>query len=300
MPTNDPRQSKSQKRDEAREKARLMRIEQERKAKRTRIAIIVFASVVVVALGTAVGFILKSNADKAEQYSSVAFGGGGADVVAPTDATAPSSANGGVFIPISKAGVGKAGEGDTTLSIYFDLQCPVCANFDAVNSADLDALAKEDGITIKYFPISFLDSMSNGTFYSTRATNAASIVADKDAEHFSPFITALYAQQPAEHSDGLTDEQIATIATGVGVPADVADTFTDTVDGTYKVQGSDEERSGTWRTFAPWIDSNTAAFGELFPKGGTPTILIDDKAFTGNWQNPGELKKAVEAAAAAK
>jgi protein-disulfide isomerase len=300
MPTNDPRVSKNQKRDDAREKARLMRIEQERKAKRTRIIIIAFAAVIVIALGTAVGFILKSNAEKAETYASVVYGGGGGDVVAPTDPKAPSTAD-GAFIPVSKAGVGEAGAGDTTLSIYFDLQCPVCATFDAINGADLDALAATDGITVKYFPVSFLDEMSNGTYYSSRATNALATVADQDPEHFSPFLQALYAQQPAEHTDGLTDATIAEIATGVGVPAAVSDTFTDTVDGTYKVEGSDEEKSGTWRTFSPWATSNTAAMGERFDgKIGTPTILIDDEKFAGNWQAPGELKKAVEAAAAAK
>lgn len=301
MPTNDPKPSKNQRRDDAREKARLLRIEQERKAKRTRLAVIAFGAVIVVALAGVVGFIVKTNNDKAEQYSSVAYGGGGDDVVPPkvTDVAAPSTAT-GAFIPVSKAGTGAAGEGDTTVSLYFDTQCPVCAQFDAINGADLDALAKEDGITVKYFPVSFLDRLSSGTFYSTRAANAASIVADKDPEHFTPFLTALYTDQPAENSDGLTDEEIAAIATRVGVPATVSDTFTDTVSGAYKVTGSDAERSGTWRTFAPWIAANTQEMADVLgaDKVSTPTILIDDKEFTGSWQNPGELKAAVEAAAA--
>ncbi|MDM7830487.1 DsbA family protein [Cellulomonas edaphi] len=299
MPTNDPRPSKNQRRDEAREKARLMRIEQERKAKRTRLLVIAFGVVVVLALGTAVAFILKSNADKADQYGQVAYGGGADNVVPPTDPEAPSTAD-GAFIPVSKAGVGTAGDGDTTLSVYFDLQCPVCQQFDAVNGADLDALAAEDGITVKYFPVQFLDSMSNGTYYSSRAANAASIVADKDPEHFTAFLTALYSNQPAENTDGLPDPDIAAIATEAGVPTAVSDTFTDTVDGTYKVNGSDEEKSGTWRTFSPWITSNTATMQSVIGKVSTPTILIDDKAYEGSWQTPGELKTAVEAAAAAK
>ncbi|RHA44593.1 DsbA family protein, partial [Cellulomonas rhizosphaerae] len=210
MPTNDPKLTKNQRRDDAREKARLLRIEQERKAKRTRIAVIAFGAVIVVALAGVVGFIVKTNNDKAEQYSSVAYGGGGDDVVPPkvADVAAPSTATGS-HIPVSKAGTGVAGDGDTTVSLYFDTQCPVCAQFDSINGADLDALAKEDGITVKYFPVSFLDRLSSGTFYSSRAANAASIVADKDPEHFTPFLTALYTDQPAENSDGLPDEKIA-------------------------------------------------------------------------------------------
>jgi len=297
MPTNDPKPSKNQRRDEAREKARQLRIAQERKAKRTRIAVIVVGAVALVALGLVVAFIVKQNSDKAEQYANVAYGGGGSDVVAPAtaDVTAPSTADGN-FIPVSKDGVGKAAAGGTTVSLYFDLQCPVCAQFDSINGADLDALSKEDGITVQYFPVSFLDSASNGTHYSNRAANAASIVADKDSANLIPFITKLYEQQPAENTDGLTDEKIAEIATEAGVPTSVSDTFTDTVDGTYKVQGSDTEKKGTWRTFAPWIAANTDAWGTKFPKGGTPTVLIGDTQFE-NWSTPGALKTAVEAAA---
>ncbi|MBD8059456.1 thioredoxin domain-containing protein [Cellulomonas sp. JH27-2] len=297
MPTNDPKPSKNQRRDEAREKARQLRIAQERKAKRTRIAVIVVGAVALVALGLVVAFIMKQNSDKAEQYANVAYGGGGSDVVAPAtaDVTAPSTADGN-FIPVSKDGVGKAAAGGSaTLSIYFDLQCPICAQFDSINGADLDALAKEDGITVKYFPVSFLDSASNGTHYSNRAANAASIVADKDPEHFSPFITKLYEQQPAENTDGLTDEKIAEIATEAGVPSSVSDTFTDTVDGTYKVEGSDAEKKGTWRTFAPWIAANTGLTDKI-DKFGTPYVLINDTKFE-NWSTPGALKTAVEAAA---
>ncbi|RHA41977.1 disulfide bond formation protein DsbA, partial [Cellulomonas rhizosphaerae] len=93
------------------------------------------------------------------------------------------------------------------------------------------------------------------------------------------------------------------IATSVGVPTTVSDTFTDTVSGTYKVTGSDAEKTGTWRTFTPWIAANTEEMATVLggqDKVSTPTILVDDKPFAGNWQNPGELKKAVEAAAAAK
>jgi len=301
MPTNDPKPSKNQRRDEAREKARLLRIEQERKAKRTRIAVIAFGAVIVVALAGVVGFIVKSNNDKAQQYANVAYGGSSSNVVAPAvaDVDAPSTATDS-FIPVSAAGVGTAGDGDTTVSLYFDLQCPICAQFEAINGEDMAALAAEDGITVKYFPVSFLDSASNGTYYSSRASNAASIVADKDPEHFTAFLTALYADQPEENSDGLPDEKIAEIATTVGVPTAVSDTFTDTVTGTYKVNGSDEERTGTWRTFSPWIKANTGAMDTLFGSISTPTILIDDVAWTGSWSNPGELKSAVEAAAASK
>jgi protein-disulfide isomerase len=89
----------------------------------------------------------------------------------------------------------------------------------------------------------------------------------------------LYANQPREGTEGLSDAQIADIATQVGVPADVADTFTE----------------GTYRD---WVAQNTQ---DAFETGvdSTPTVKVNGVEFTGNWAAPGELAKAVEAAAAA-
>ncbi|WP_029290732.1 thioredoxin domain-containing protein [Cellulomonas sp. HZM] len=296
MPTNDPRPTKAQRRDDAREKARQMRIEQERKAKRTRIVAISALAVALVALVGVGAYIFKQDADNKATYANVMFAGGSSDAVIPAlaDTKAPSTAS-GAYIPVSKDGVGKAAASGVTLSIYYDLQCPICAQFDSINAADLDALAAEDGVTIKYFPVSFLDQQSLGTHYSMRAANAAAIVADKDSANYPKFLTALFAQQPAENTNGLTDDKIAEIAQGVGVPSSVTDTFTDTVDGTYKLTGSDTEQKGTWRTYAPWMESTTNEMQTVIGKVSTPTVLIDDKAFTG-WQTPGALKAAVEAA----
>jgi protein-disulfide isomerase len=88
----------------------------------------------------------------------------------------------------------------------------------------------------------------------------------------------LYAQQPAEGSEGLTDEQIGTIATDAGVPASVVDSFTD----------------GTYR---PWVASVTK---DAFAAGveHTPTVMIDGKEFTGDLYSVGPLTDAIESAAA--
>ena len=46
----------------------------------------------------------------------------------------------------------------------------------------------------------------------------------------------MYKDQPAEGTSGRSDAEIADIAKKVGVPAEVAATFTDTVDGTFDTQ----------------------------------------------------------------
>jgi len=115
----------------------------------------------------------------------------------------------------------------------------------------------------------FLDEQSSGTEYSTRSANAFAGVADAAPDRVWDFHTALYEQQPAEGSQGLSDEQIAKIAADAGVPADVVDGFTDD-------------------TFRPWVASVTR---EAFDSGvqGTPTVKIDGEVFEGNVYAVGPL-----------
>ena len=308
MPTNDPKPTKAQRRDEARVKALQMRKDQERKARRTKILSASLLVLVIAAVAVVVGITIKGNSEREAKFGSVVYGGTTSQVVAPLleDVTAPATANDKGGIPVSAAGVGKSGEDDVTVTIYFDFMCPYCGMFDAANSADLEELAAQDGVTIEYRPISFLDAQSKGTSYSTRAANAAAVVADKSPEHFTAFVTALFENEPKEGSAGPTDAEIADIAIEVGVPKDVTETFTDTVDGTYEVGESKTEQTGTWRTFAPWVSAATHQMQLDRGKVGTPTVLIDGQDWPGSegdnslMYQQGPLKQAVEAALAAK
>jgi len=172
--------------------------------------------------------------------------------------------------------------------------CPYCGQFDETNAGDLDALLEEGGVTITYHPVAILDHLSAGSSYSTRAVNATAIVADKSPEHFTAFVTALYKDQPEEGTSGRTDAEIAQIAEDLGVPAEVTATFTDTVDGTFATQ-DEESVEGTWRIFAPWTAAATNQAGTDRPEFSTPTVLINGEGFS-EWQTPGALKQAVEAA----
>ena len=317
MPSNDPRPTKAQRQADARARAAEIRRQQESTAKRNRFLAIGGAVLAVLVVIGAVVFVLVQNRQNAARYADAAYGASDSDsgaVVAPdlTAVKAPSTANDSGGIPVSAAGVGKAGDGDTVVQLYFDMQCPVCKSFDTVNSADLQALAEEPGITVVYQPLSFLDSYSQGTRYSNRAANALMTVADQDPDHFVAFMTALYTDQPAENSKGLTDDRIAEIATGVGVPSSVTDQFTVTASGSYQLtdtSGNTTEKTGTWRTFSPFVAAATGAANTGF--GGhlsTPTLAIDGTIVSGgpnnvsdvDWTTPGSVKAAVEAAAAAK
>ncbi len=307
MPTNDPRPSKAARREDARAKALALRQEQERKAKRTRLIAIAGLVTAVAVLGGVVFGIVRQGQATRVAYEDTAFGGGADLVVAPAlaDVEVPAVADETGGVPVSSAGVGEAGDDDVVLTVYFDFMCPWCGKFDAANSAELVALAADEGVTVVYKSIAFLDRNSQNTFYSTRSANAAAVVADEDPEHYVDFVTALFENQPEEGTKGLTDTEIGDIALGVGVPQDVVDRFTVTVDGTFEVATNDdgtetETREGTWRTFAPFVAAATQQTATELGGLSTPTVLIDGEKWEGDLYTTGPLTQAVLDAVAAK
>jgi protein-disulfide isomerase len=284
VPTNQPRPTKDQRREEARLKAAELRKQQERAAKRNRIIVISVAAVAVLGLVAVIVLTFQNAAANRKATENVAY-----PSAAPTMSAValPSSADpetGGV--PVSANGVGVAGSEGVTVDVYFDAMCSSCGIFEQVNRDDITALEQEEGVTIVYRPVAILDYLSQGTLYSTRAANAIAVVADQDPTNMPAFVAALYDKdtQPAESTTGLTDAKIAEVAQSVGVPATVTDKFT---------EGTPE----TGRTFAGWIAANTA----LLPvnssgNAGTPSIVINGTQWEGNFAQAGAFKEAVEAA----
>lgn len=190
-------------------------------------------------------------------------------------------ATGRVVVPANiEAGAFSVGRADApvTLDLYYDYMCPACGAFEATNSDDLTRLIEDGTLRVNLRVMSFLDQMSQGTRYSTRAANAYATVVDGAPDQVWDFHTALYENQPAEGTEGLSDEEIADIATDAGVPAEVAATFTDGVHRGWVTQSTQ--------------DANEAGVSH------TPTVAINGEAFTGNWSTPGELAQAIENAAA--
>ena len=258
MPTNAPKPTKADRRDNARAKALALRAEQRKKEQRRRLylvsaAVAIFAAVAIVVV------VIIANSGKPNL----------ADVATPAGATANSG------IAVGADGVaGKAiPAGVVVVDLYTDFMCPVCGAFEQQNGADLDALTKAGTAVVVYHPIAILDYASNGTNYSTRAAQAAAVVADKDPAHYLAFDQALFANQPQENTNGLTNGQLEQIATGVGVPSAVASTF---VDG----------------KFAAWV---TAATEQASKDGvkATPAVKINGKVFGGDWRVAGSIKAAI-------
>jgi protein-disulfide isomerase len=183
---------------------------------------------------------------------------------------APANATSTGAIPIGNAAA------PVTVAIYLDYMCPFCGRFERANSGELDRLVADGTIRIDLHVLSFLDRTSNGTRYSTRAANAIATVADRAPDKLLAFNSALFAGQPEEGSAGLSDDEIARLASDAGVPQDVVNEF------------------GAGR-FEPWVAKITDdAFGSGIT--GTPTVKIDGKVFPGDLYTAGPLTEAITAA----
>lgn len=202
------------------------------------------------------------------------------------EVVAPATAREDFGIPIGQDGVaGTVTEGAVEVAVYLDYMCPICRTFEEMNGETLDALREEGTITLVLHPISILDRFSQGTAYSTRSAAAAAWVADQAPEQLKDFNDAMFADQPEEQSEGLTDAEIQAVAEDAGVPAEVA-------------AGIGDGTAAS--TFSPWATAATTfATADAAGPGvqGTPTVTIDGQFFDGNWTTDGELEAAIRAAA---
>lgn len=105
------------------------------------------------------------------------------------------------------------------IATYIDFMCPVCNQFEKNYGTLLKDQVASKNSRVEVHPVAILDRLSNGTEYSTRSASAMYCVAEYNPEQAWPFLTAMYANQPKEQSDGLTDAKIVDIAHGVGATA---------------------------------------------------------------------------------
>ena len=144
---------------------------------------------------------------------------------------------------------------------YEDFLCPYCAQFESESGAWLLKQAQAGAIVLEYRPIAFLDQNST-TDYSTRAADAAACVADDaGTDAFTDMHQELFARQPAEGSAGLTDDQLAQLATSAGADEDAVSSCIDDA------------------TFEDWVAKATDQASDD-GVSGTPTITVDGTQVT--------------------
>jgi len=268
--------TKKARRDQAREHARELR-EQERRRKVRNgwilrgsigLALVAIAVITVLVFNNVRDAQIEAQAPKPGPANMISDGillqgdGTGNIVAVPT----PAIPAGGDYTPTD---ITKYPD-TVNIVTYIDLQCPYCQAFEQTNAEQIGTWVSGGNATLEVHPISFLDNVSQGTRYASRAANAMACVAQFDPNRYFQANTAMYANQPAEGTAGLTNAEIASVIGQAGV------TSLDVVECINK------------ETFKQWVTDATARTNvgpipnsELTTIKGTPTVLVNGYQYPG-------------------
>jgi protein-disulfide isomerase len=241
----------------AKERANAKRIVEQQKAAERRRRVTVWTSVAVVAVLLIAGLIGWGVLSSQEDDTSGAL-------------ATPS-------VAVDEGTAFAVGTGPVTVDIYEDFMCPICHEFEQQTGPAIAQMVTDKKVTVRYHPVSILDRASNGTEYSTRSAGAAAAAA-VDGK-FTEYHEVLFANQPAEGSDGLTDAKLIELGRSVGL----GDSFAEAV---------------TQKTYANWATRTTETFSR---RGfdGTPTIVVNGKQVQGPNQSLPTTESLTQAVAAA-
>lgn len=256
--------SRSEQREIARQKAREIREQQQKKEKRNKL--VLQLSVVVVLLG-AVGVVV-----------AFIFGSQGSDIARPDLGEKPANMeyDNGIRLGQGLEPVASGEQEDVpNIQIWVDYQCPVCQAFDVPNNQQIRSWVDTGVATVEYHPISFLDRASVDN-YSSRAANFAACTANYSPESYFQVNSILMERQPGEGTGNLTNDDLLGIAEEVGVGVD--EEFTACVES---------------KAFADWIQETTNEVltnprpGSGIQISGTPAVIVNGEEYT--WATGEEL-----------
>lgn len=211
----DQRLTKNERREQAREQARLAREAEKKREKRNRVLLQGGVVVGVLAILAIVALVLTQSVKPAGPGPENMASGGvtftkdlkvvktaalaeGADRVAP---------------PVND------GKMPIDVTLFADYMCPACGAFEKAYGPMLENYVGKGDVNLTVFPINFLDSSSMGTKYSTRAGNLMSCVVNDQPDKAYKLHNLLLSEnvQPKEGTTGLTDEQLLEQAKNAGV-----------------------------------------------------------------------------------
>lgn len=269
--------SKNDRRDAAREKARLLREEQRKKDRRNKLFLQGGLILALLAIVGVVALVLTSSI-KPPSPSPLNMLSDGIKIgqgfhADKTRALKPNEE------PVTSPSNSPADVLD--IRVYLDYMCPYCGAFEAANAPQIKKLVQDGAATLEIHPVSILDRSSLGTNYSTRAANAAACVANFSPDNFFDFSAILFANQPKENSAGLNDGQLIAFAKEVGVSK-----FTNITSCITK------------QTFKSWVTDATQRFAtnpipgvatQPSQPGSTPAVFVNGQIYNATLTTTGEF-----------
>jgi protein-disulfide isomerase len=267
----EQRLTKNDKREQAREAARLTR-EKQKRAERMRrwlipsgvtVAIIAIAAVVFLVVSTSAPAPQTTAGPKNMISDGLLFTGSGGTMTPTT--TAAIKAKG---TPTPNA---QPKDGLAHIVTYIDLSCPACQAFEATNAETIKSLVEQGTATLEVHPIAILDRNSLGARYSSRSGNVAACVANYAPKDFYAVVEAMYTKQPAEGTTGLSNSQMIRVVHDAGLTNSQVDAC---------INGE---------SFKSWVAAATSRAGtgplpnsSVATVTGTPTVLVNGTQYSGS------------------
>jgi protein-disulfide isomerase len=258
--------SKKDRRDHARELARLQREEAKKKARRRKWYIQGGIGLAVVAALAIVAVVIVNNAP-ASGIGPKNMQSNGILLTSTTKATTTPALKSGQKPVATK----QSNSQQAHITVYVDYQCPYCDEFESTNSTQIGQWLDNGIATYEVHPLAILDASSSGTKYSSRSANAAACVANYKPSVYFAVNTALFANQPKEGSTGLTNAKIISILDKAGAGGK---TISDCVNN---------------NQFASWVTNATqTALKNPVPNSsvkqltGTPLVIVNGQQYQGS------------------
>ncbi|MGA0568772.1 DsbA family protein [Rathayibacter sp. KR2-224] len=260
--------SKKDRREAAREHARLMREEAAKKARRRKWWIQGSVAVVIVAVLAVVALVIVNSIPQGQTAT------GPKNMV--SDGIVLTGSTKAVRTPALAAGEKPTPttQSDTAskayITIYEDLQCPYCQQFEQTNMTQIEQWLDAGLAQLEVHPLNYLTSPANGG-YSLRAGNAVACVASDAPDKFLAVNTALYAKQPQENTGGLANSKILSILKSAGASsADITKCVNNT-------------RYSTWLNAATKrATTQKLANSNITTFTGTPTVIVNGQQYKGS------------------
>ncbi|WP_313545363.1 DsbA family protein [Leifsonia aquatica] len=275
--------TKRDRREEARETARLMREEAAKKAKRRKVVVQSSVIVGVLAVLTVVGLIVYSGVSASSNVANPKNMISGGIVLTQADQAVKSAAisGGDAPTPTTQKLDGKTAH----IQIWLDYQCPYCDQFETTNSDQMKQMMADGTATLEIHPVAILDSSTNNK-YSTRSAAAASCVANYDPDKFFDINSALFANQPDESTgSGLTNAEILKLFKDAGVESKQ---ITDCVNNqTYAQFVTNRTKEATVNK--QLVNPTSGGFG-------TPTVFVNGERYQGGFTDATQFASFVAAA----
>ena len=281
----DERLTKNDKREAAREQARLTREKQKRRERTRRWLIPTSVTVVVLAIVAIVVLVVTTSAPPPQSADGpknmisdgILFTGANGKMVATTSGAVQASST-----PTPN---GQSSDGVAHIVSYVDFSCPACQAFEETNAEVIKSLVEQGTATLEVHPVAILDShFTAGSNYSTRANNVGACVANFAPNSFYAVMEAMYKGQGTEGTAGLSNAQMVTLVHGAGL------------------RNGDVDKCISGVTFKSWVTSaTTRALAGPLPNSpslqaitGTPTVLINGQEYKGSLTDTGAFTDFVQ------